>query len=47
MKRGDYLLRIFWKKIYELDNIIDGEIFENLTQMKIQKLRPNSHKIKI
>jgi len=57
IKRGSYALRIFWKTIYKLDNIIDpktkGTMIEakkikSTTPMqKIQKTKSNMQEIKI
>jgi len=57
MNRGGYLLRIFWKIIYKLDNtidprtkitIIEAENFESLTPIhKIQEKKSHSQDIKI
>ena len=57
MKRGGYPVRIFWKIIYKLDNIIDpktkltmieAEKFKSPTPMqKIQSIKSNSQDIQI
>ena len=57
MKRGGYLLRIFWKIIYKLDNTIDPktkvtmievEKFKSPTPMQnIQRIKSNPQDIKI
>ena len=56
MKRGGYPLRIFWKIIYKLDNIIDSktkvtmmaEKFESPTPMqKILRINSNPEDIRI
>ena len=57
MKRGGYLLRIFWKTIYKLDNtinsktkvtMIEAEKFDSPTPMqKIQRIKSNPQEIKL
>ena len=57
MKRGGYLLTIFWKIIYKVDNTIDPKIkitmidvekFESPTPLqKVQRKKSNLQEIKI